>query len=274
MGGSIWDDRLEEDSNAWSILEPPSGIEGSSGSPAEEGILETSMRMPSRSIESSTGATIAEPGASQDMGILDLASPSWQDLFSMVLDNPSGQDGRHAMRFLHRFTSSCGLVESFECGTEHQRKGVWLEIQRELATCGKLQTMTGFSLLPDVLCDMPGLSLTQDLHRTCPGDGVPSGWLNDPLSLKTHQILSLIRDIVTVKPRNSAVVLEWSLGLQQSCLQFFSPTNLRKCLGLYFAIWHPNVNFVHRPSFDMETAKPAVLAAMAVIGELRCPTAE
>lgn len=260
-----------EDSNAYNFSDPPSGIEGSSGSPTtEEGILEEPIRMPSRAMEPSTEATIAEHGASQDMGILDLASPSWQDLFSMVLENPSGQDGRNAMQFLHRFTSTCGLVESFECGTEHQRKGVWLAIQRELATCEKLQTMSSFSLLPDMAAPL----LTQDLHGPFPGDGVPPGWLNDPLSLKTHQILSLIRDIVTVKPRNSAVVLEWSLGLQQSCLQFFSPSNLRKLLGLYFAIWHPNVNFVHRPSFDMETAKPAVLAAMAVIGESCCWTVE
>ena len=266
-GDSIWEDNLDEDSSVWTFPDPPSGMEGSSGNPTEEGILDTPIHMPSRAMEPSMVPPVADPGASQDLGILDLASPSWQDLFSMVLENPSGQDGRHAMKFLHRFTSTCGLVESFECGTENQRKALWLEIQRELATCGKLQTMSSFPLLPDVSCD-PGPSLTQNLQGICPGDGVPPGWLNDPLSLKTHQILSLIRDIVTVKPRNSAVVLEWSLGLQQSCLKFFSPTNLRKFLGLYFAIWHPNVNFVHRPSFDMETAKPAVLAAMAVIGEL------
>lgn len=267
-GDSIQDGSSQRSPNASrGTSDAPSGIEGSTGSPTEEGMLEEPLHMPSQAMEPSIETQAVYPDASQDLGILDLASPSWQDLFSMVLEHPSGQDGRHAMRFLHRFTSTCGLVESFECGTEQQRRAVWLEIQREIATCEKLPTMSNFPLLPDVSCD-PGPSLTQDMHGNCPGDGVPPGWLNDPLSLKTHQILSLIRDIVTVKPRNSAVVLDWSLDLQQSCLQFFSPKNLRKFLGLYFAIWHPNVNFVHRPSFDMETAKPAVLAAMAVIGEL------
>lgn len=98
-------------------------------------------------------------------------------------------------------------------------------------------------------------------------EGLSLNWLDDPLSLKTHQILLLVKDVVTIKPRNSAVTLDWSPSLQQACLRFFSPTNLRKFLGLYWAIWHPNVNFVHRPSFDPASTKPAALATMALLGE-------
>jgi hypothetical protein len=85
--------------------------------------------------------------------------------------------------------------------------------------------------------------------------------------LKTHEILLLIEEVVMVKPRNSSVTLDWSPALKDACLHFFSPPNLRRFLGFYWAIWHPNVNFVHRPTFDPLAAKPTVLAAMALIGK-------
>ena len=205
---------------------------------------------------------------SPDPSMLDWASVSWQDLLSMVSESPARQDDLYSLRFLDRFTSSSGLVESFDCGTERQRKQVWLKLQREAASYQPLQTMSGCLLSSELPFD------PLDPPPTGDANGLSPDWLNDPLSLKTHQILLLIRNIVTVKPRNSAVTLDWSPGLQQSCLQFFAPSNLRKFLGLYFAIWHPNVNFVHRPSFDPGTAKPAVLATMTVIGESSCRLVE
>ena len=95
---------------------------------------------------------------------------------------------------------------------------------------------------------------------------IPQSWFSDPLSIKTHEILLLVEEVVTIKPRNSPVTLQWSPALKNACLQFFSPINLRKYLGFYWALWHPNVNFVHKPSFDAVSAKPALLAAMALIG--------
>lgn len=95
-----------------------------------------------------------------------------------------------------------------------------------------------------------------------------ANWLDNSLSLKTHQILLLVKEVVTIKPRNSAVSLDWSPVLEQICLEFFSPPNLRKYLEVYWSIWHPNVNIVHRPSFDPVQAKPAVLATMALIGRI------
>lgn len=200
-----------------------------------------------------------------DPTVPDWAIPSWQDLLSMVAETPPGLDGQHSLPFLDRFTSNTGLVQSFDCGTEEQRRQTWLKLQREDAY-EPLQAMSSFLQLPELPFDVLAALPIENANSTM-GDGLSLSWLNDPLSLKTHQILLLIRDIVRVKPRNSAVTLDWSPGLQQSCLQFFAPSNLRKFLGLYWAIWHPNVNFVHRPSFDIESAKPAVLATMAVIGK-------
>lgn len=108
-----------------------------------------------------------------------------------------------------------------------------------------------------------------EAQRTCILSPVIQGsttWLDNSLSLKTHQILLLVKEVVTIKPRNSAVSLDWSPVLEQMCLEFFSPPSLRKYLEFYWAIWHPNVNIIHRPSFDPVQAKPAVLATMALIG--------
>ncbi|KAF5236557.1 hypothetical protein FAUST_6471 [Fusarium austroamericanum] len=66
--------------------------------------------------------------------------------------------------------------------------------------------------------------------------------------------------------RSGVVELEWSPILEQMCIQFFSPQNLRKFLALYWHIWHPNVNFVHRPTFEPVKAKSTLVATMALIG--------
>jgi hypothetical protein len=43
--------------------------------------------------------------------------------------------------------------------------------------------------------------------------------------------------------------------------------NLQKYLELYWAIWHPNVYFVHRPTFNPMLCKSILLASMALIGK-------
>lgn len=253
----------DEVPTAWDT-ESADGPDRNGGTPADEVVSATMMATPSHLTELPFEALLPSSNAPTDPNVLDCASPSWQDILSMLSENPPGPDGLHSLHFLDRFTSSTGLVQSFDCGTEYQRRQVWLKLHRESVTRDSLQTMSNFALLPELPFGMLDSS-SMDPNSTGDGD-IPLSWLNDPLSLKTHQILLLIKDIVMVKPRNSAVSFDWSPGLQQSCLQFFSPSNLRKFLGLYWAIWHPNVNFVHRPSFDPGLSKPALLATMAVIG--------
>ncbi|KAL4999813.1 hypothetical protein BDV10DRAFT_183961 [Aspergillus recurvatus] len=167
---------------------------------------------------------------------LDYSSLSWQDFLTMTTESetlrtpPMEVAYAPSLRFLDRFTSNTGFVDSFDCGTKYQREQMLSWSQQD-----------------------------------------PLTWLDDSLSLKTHQILLLVKEVVMIKPRNSAVTLDWSPVLEQMCLQFFSPSNLRKYLQSYWAIWHPHVNIVHRPSFDPVRAKPAVLATMALIGACVCP---
>lgn len=199
--------------------------------------------------------------------------PAWQDYLllaseSQVLrDNPLLDAGRsQSLRFLDRFTSNTGLLSSFDCGTQEQRESVAsqleVESRQEIGQSYTPGNSTTLGLQPGV--NSP--PLLDNLSDASSVDCIPLNWLCDPLSLKTHEILLLIEEVVTIKPRNSAVTLDWSSALKNACLQFFSPANLRRFLGFYWAIWHPNVNFIHRPSFDPISAKPALVAAMATIG--------
>jgi hypothetical protein len=186
--------------------------------------------------------------------LVDYSSLSWQDFLTMTAGGETlrtppilDTDSLRSLRFLDKFTSNTGFVSSFDCGTEAQRHQVISDLH-----------------LPAMRPLDPSLGSGQQF---IPTDSLPASWIDDPLSLKTHQILLLVKEVVMIKPRNSAVTLDWSPVLEQMCLQFFSPANLRKFLQLYWSIWHPNVNFVHRPSFDPLSAKPSILATMALIGK-------
>lgn len=140
-----------------------------------------------------------------------------------------------SLQFLEGFTSNTGLVRSFDCGTESYRITVYSHFNNEIEKEN---------------CRQP----TYDM-----------------LSLKSHEIVSLIKEVVQVKSRNSAVSLVWSMVLESMCARFFSPSRLRLYIELYWAIWHPNVPFIHRPTFNMQNAKAVLLAAMAVIGACVSP---
>ncbi|KAF0637477.1 hypothetical protein FPSE5266_09730 [Fusarium pseudograminearum] len=165
------------------------------------------------------------------------SNQDWLDFVNLTTGNVQLPEGNSQTRldnykfhFLDNFTSKSGLVDSFDCGTHDQR----------------IQVVESF--LESEICT----------------DSLPN--LHDPLLIQTHQILLSIKEIVTTKPRNSVVELEWSPILEQICMQFFSPRNLRNFLALYWHIWHPNVNFVHRPTFEPSKAKSTLVAAMALIG--------
>lgn len=192
----------------------------------------------------------------------------------VLRENPLLDPGaNHSLHFLDRFTSKTGLVLTFDCGTQEQREQVASALETEAFDPTPPSSMSNqSSSLSGMQLDIISPQLLDNISDIATDDCIPHNWLNDPLSLKTHEILLLIEEVVTIKPRNSAVTLDWSSALKNACLQFFSPSNLRRLLGLFWAIWHPNVNFIHRPTFDPVSAKPALLAAMALIG-MRTPRA-
>jgi hypothetical protein len=176
---------------------------------------------------------------------------------------------KYSFRFLSDFTSRTGLVSSFECATPGQRQQIVAAFHQ---SCLAQQP-------PDFLPAVPSLSVPadavdlRDLELSqivvFPETDVPSWspWLHDPIVVKLQQIVMLIKTVVTVKPNNSSVTLTWSTDLEQSCRQFFAPLRFSKFIELYWSIWHPNVNMLHRPTFDPASTKSILLACMVLIGD-------
>ncbi|KAJ5857401.1 hypothetical protein N7455_008295 [Penicillium solitum] len=209
-----------------------------------------------------------------DPGSMQYTSPTWPDFSALPSEGPatfetpvSSDKPRKSLHFLDKFTSNTGLVSSFDCGTHEQREQVAASLDQHLLSELQQRIMS----MPALGMDIPSPLILESNSDTSSTSELPLDWFNDPLSLKTHEILLLVEEVVTIKPRNSSVTLDWSSALRDACLQFFSPLNIRRFLGFYWAIWHPNVNFVHRPTFDMLAAKPTVLAAMALIGACVSP---
>lgn len=196
-------------------------------------------------------------------GLLEFSSTNWQDFNSQFLSTPNAgdKDLRPSFTFLDNFTSNRGIVGSYDCGSLSQRQQVLAAIGKEEVYGPSFQQY-----------QLPGLSFAlEDLDARNALNSIllfQPYCIPDPFLLKTHQILLLVKEAVTVKPRNSAVTSQWSPVLEQMCLQFFSPLNMRKYLRLFWAIWHPNVNFLHRPTFDPASSKPTLLAAMTLIGKI------
>jgi hypothetical protein len=204
-----------------------------------------------------------------DFDTFNYVSTSWQDLMNLgseitLESSVSDRNSEQSFHFLDNFTSKTGLVCSFDCGTLNQREQVsstflQFEVGYESVTRQTASRILGEDTWP----------ATESTTSTCLMDRNSlnrQNWTYDRLILITHQILVLVKEVVTVKPRNSAVELAWSPVLEKMCIQFFSPVNLRRFLELYWAIWHPNVNFMHQPTFDPASSKPVLIASMAVIG--------
>lgn len=175
-----------------------------------------------------------------DTGLLDLASTSWNDFLSLAPASAahSRDNGSLTLRFLDNFTKRTGLVESFDCGTYELRRMVLDQAQQKH---GVWQN----AIAP--------LQLDKSLTI-------------DPLDVRCHEVVALVKEVAMFRPKNSAVDVTWSDVTHDMCSQFFAPANIRTYLELYWSIWHPNVNIVHRPTFEPIAAKSALLAAMAVIG--------
>lgn len=173
-----------------------------------------------------------------------------------------GYSRGYSFKFLDDFTCRTGLVSSFECATLSQRQQIvsaFHQSNLDDRPVDFLGTSSPLSTSPnDALGDVP---TDNDLSSW-------SSWLHNPIVIKLQQVVLLIKDVVTVKPNNSTVTLTWSPALEQQCLEFFSPSRFAKFIELYWSVWHPNVNFLHRPSFDPTNAKCGLLAGMALVGKL------
>lgn len=157
-----------------------------------------------------------------------IPSPLLYGSGELCVESISNGQRRVALQFLERFTRNEGLVASFDCCSEAERTAVRKRF-------GTLQI---FSLRDS----------------------------NDPMTVQCGEIITLLKEVVSMKPRNSAVTQSWSAAVADECASFFYPGNMYIFLELYWAIWSPNIPFLHRPTFNVRSTKPTLLAAMAIIG--------
>jgi hypothetical protein len=204
------------------------------------------------------------------LSYLDENSSNWEDPFNLatyttvqpysnVQDNAPNFPSFH---FLTNFTSQTGLLNSFECGTQTLREQVMYAFVKSEDENRLLQTVPSPSManLSNPMNGKEGLQSYMSNPR--------SSSIHHPLDPVTHEIVHRIKEVVLTKPKNSVVSLEWSVSLERECVEFFAPPNIRKFLGLYWAVWHPNINFLHRPTFDAVEVECALLASMVLIGKL------
>lgn len=192
------------------------------------------------------------------------------ELFHKPLNNSLSSSYRgYSFRFLSDFTSRTGLVSSFECATLAQRQQVVSAFHPPYLP---QQPLNSFGLVPPSSLrpeEHPSQvsAFVSSVGPATSGLSSWSFWLHDPVVINLQQVVLLLKNVVRVKPNNSTIMLDWSAAREQQCLQFFSPPRVAKFIELYWSVWHPNVNFLHRPTFDPTTAKPILLATMALIGK-------
>ncbi|KAL2167284.1 hypothetical protein VTG60DRAFT_1443 [Thermothelomyces hinnuleus] len=214
------------------------------------------------------GVDLSQPGETATLGIEPFQHEP-QPQFQSANSRYRG----YSFSFLSRFTSRTGLVSSFECGTLAQRQQIvsaFCDSYPEPQLLDLPVAVPPLSASPDGLpSEVPAIH--SDLESVHNGLSSWSYWLYNPIVIKLQQVVLLVKNVVTNKPNNSTIALTWSTALEQQCLQFFSPARFSKFIELYWSVWHPNVNFLHRPTFDPTSAKSILLAGMALIGACVSP---
>lgn len=166
-----------------------------------------------------------------DGDLFDLAENSWNEFLTLVPSNDSRRVATDDfdLTFLDNFTKQTGLVNSFDCGPLSLR----------------LECLAFATSASSVFNDSED---STHLIRKC------------------QEIINLIQEVASVRYRNSSVDIVWSVTISKNCQRFFTPQNVRKYIYLYWSIWHPNVNILHKPTMDLACIKPGLLAAIAIMG--------
>ncbi|KAJ5688988.1 hypothetical protein N7462_003380 [Penicillium macrosclerotiorum] len=102
----------------------------------------------------------------------------------------------------------------------------------------------------------------------------PIKWTPDPLSLRSNEIVGLMRSVISNKKNDEIIKLEWSPQVQHLCSYFFSPRNIRRFLEYFWSLWYPHCPIVHKPLFDTSSVLTPLLCVMVVIGACLSPYKE
>lgn len=99
------------------------------------------------------------------------------------------------------------------------------------------------------------------------------GYIDDPLFAQTKATWDSFRVSRIRSSQNNLLSAENSKFADESCLQFFSPPNIRRFISLFWDEWYPHCPIIHRAAFDILCAPAILLVPMAIIGACMSPHA-
>lgn len=88
-------------------------------------------------------------------------------------------------------------------------------------------------------------------------------WLFDPLLPQTKAICEKLLRLPGI---DGGVTDDYTQSLDEECLEFFNPLNLRRLLDTYWKRWHRNCPIIHPPSFDHTQAPIELIIVMVLTG--------
>ncbi|KAL4933172.1 transcription factor domain-containing protein [Aspergillus undulatus] len=93
----------------------------------------------------------------------------------------------------------------------------------------------------------------------------------NPIMARSFEILHHLHSTVTRKTDRSVVKFDWTAEVERQCRTFFASGNITRFLRYFWSLWYPNCPFIHRASFNANTAPIALLCVMLLIGACLSP---
>ncbi|KAF2019976.1 hypothetical protein BU24DRAFT_489824 [Aaosphaeria arxii CBS 175.79] len=188
-----------------------------------------------------------------------------------ILNPISKIDVQQCMKFtfLLNFTTTTGLVGSFECGTPEWRS---IAAQQSATSSGETGSESFQRPQYELSAKIMDLFEGADILTYGPSPDFVSEYFGQGgESDLTRRIVHNIRDATIVTRRKDDKQPLWSDSLEAMSYDFFSLAKLHKFLGLFWSCWYPNWPAIHKPSFRLSEASITLVISMTVLGACLSP---
>lgn len=193
--------------------------------------------------------------------------------------------------FLDHFTSVTGFADSFECGSAAEMKDLtrsvqessdknpekdgtkWGQLSHLNSSSQEIVQLSEFTVPTEVIWNPQQARGSSSFFGDVP-EGTYFGsedWLSDSLVGVTNNIVSGLKVATQHRNSGSPITFDWSTLIEQICVQFFSPPNIKKYLLFFWSFWYPNCPIIHKPTFDIHNAPHTLLVPMLLIGASLSP---
>lgn len=99
-------------------------------------------------------------------------------------------------------------------------------------------------------------------------------YLDDPLFAQTKAIWGCFRASRIRRPPHISLSYEEAEQIDERCLRFFCPPNIKRFLRLFWDEWYPHCPIIHKPTFDALKAPSVLLVPMVLMGAFMSPDAQ